>query len=71
MSNQYKAQQEPAAATKTRASPRKVALRKPATEKSAKGKRKHADGLDDNDDDDDDFKVVHYPWSAFPCQLIG
>ena len=62
-SKQHKAQQEPADATKKRASPRKAPSSKPAKERSARGKRKHVNGLDD-DDDDDDFKVVHYPWSA-------
>ncbi len=66
-SKQHTAQQEPAGATKKRASPRKAPSSRPARGGSATGKRKHVNWLDNDDDyDDDDFKVVHFPWSAFP-----
>ncbi|CAK0781580.1 hypothetical protein CVIRNUC_005412 [Coccomyxa viridis] len=56
-SKQHTAQQEPAGATKKRASPRKAPSSRPARGGSARGKRKHVNGLDnDDDDDDDDFK---------------
>ena len=57
---QEKAQQKPADAPKKRASPRKALSSKPARERSARGKRKHVNGLGDDDDDgDDDFKVLY------------